>query len=244
MNNKTNMQTNANIPLFIAARLENKKDFERKIWITLPVTKPCFYEAVGAVCDSWDDFKIGMYRTNIYGFHNNKLMKAPFSLVNFLAARLNKLTVEQALKLIMIMESCYEFSAVSEIIDFTYHSDRYELITGIRTYWQLGEHRKNELDRKTVPPIVIQCINTESFGRETALQENGEFTPLGYLSSKDGFGKTVKERPIPDCWDVKDLNGDDIYGDLYDDDAFYFIIDEDEDCTGVSESDFDCDDGI
>ena len=237
--NKINTQTN--IPLFIAAHMENRNHPMREAWITLPITKPLFLEIVGALCDSWDDFMIDMYYTSIPDLPDNKLMDAPLASVNHLAARLNKLTCEQVLKLFMILKrgyDGYDVRNVEQIIEYTYRPDRYEFLPGISSDYELGQYRINRLDAKIVPSTVIRCIDPVSFGMETALREGGIFTPLGYLTSSEGTGKAVKKRRIPDCWDIKDKDGADIFGEWYKGDISY-SYDEYDDDFSVSDLDDD-----
>jgi len=214
------LNTQGNIPLFIAARIENRYDYDRELWVTLPITKEQFAHAVSTICDSEDEFVIRGYYTTVPGFLSCKLMSMPFSTINFIAARLKKLTDEQVLKLMMIMESDFDFRTAEQIIDFTYRPDKYELLPGISTFWLLGAQRKNELDMKTLPPALIDCIDTTAFGISSTLHDDGKFTPLGYLSLKSGQSKSFKKRSIPAYLDIKEKDGEEIFGKWFCDDDF------------------------
>lgn len=207
-----NPMVNASIPLYIAAKICSKKGCCEGIWLTLPVTKEYFCEAAGLVCDSWEDIEIFAYDTTVPGLLVSRLMDTPFAVVNHLAARLNKLSDEQILKLTAIMSEFIRFETVEQIIDYTYSPDRYTLIPGLSTHWELGQHCIAEMELTGLPPVVMECIDKDTFGRKIACNEDGWFTSLGYISSKDGWEKAAKKRRVPANLAVKHENGDDLYG--------------------------------
>ena len=205
---------NVSIPLYIAVEIESKETYE-SLWFPLPVTKACFYDMIGS---SWDEIRISEYETTIPGFSRYRLMETPFSVVNHLAARLNTLNDEQALKLTAIMSNILtQFRTAEQIIDYTYYPDKYALIPGISTHWELGQRRIEELDMSGLPPAIIQSIDEIRFGSKIACQEDGWFTSLGYISSKNGWDKPAKNRRVPAQWDVRTENGEEIYGWIHDD---------------------------
>jgi hypothetical protein len=209
--NKSNAQPS--IPLVIAAKIENRNDYSSDLWVTLPIAKDFFLEVVGAICDSWDDLRIGLYYTTIPNLFVSQLMETPFSLVNHLAARLKTLNGEQILKLLMLQERNCDYDAIEQMIDYTYQPEKYELLRDVSSYRQLGNLRKSELDANSLPPYLIRCIDTFPFGIEAALHENGSFTPLGYLSYTDRRKKNEKKHYIPVHWDIKGKDGKEIFGD-------------------------------
>lgn len=204
--------TQPNIPLIIAVKIENRTEHFRNSWVKLPITKDFFHEEVSVICDSWDDLIIDSYYTTIPCFFVAQLMETPLSLVNHLAARLQTLDSEQILKLFMLQETSTDFDAIEQIIDYTYQLDKYELIQGVTSYRELGNLRKSELDVNSIPPYFARCIHTIPFGIEAMLHENGCFTPLGYISRKDGCKKKAKKRYIPACLDIKGKDGEEIVG--------------------------------
>ena len=206
---------NANIPLYIAVKICSKSSYRGSTWFPLPMTKDYFCAMVSIVCNSWDDISISTYETSIPGLFSFELMDVPFAVVNHLAARLNMLDDEQAMKLTAIMSEYCRFESVEQIIGYTYSPDKYTLIPDIHTYGALGRFRVAEMDLTGFPASVFRCIDHDALGREATYQENGVFTPHGYVSSKDGWRKSGAKRRIPALWDIKNENGEDLYGERY-----------------------------
>ena len=207
----------AQIPLYIAVRLESKDKnrYFDETWLPLPATKQQFYETARMVCDSLEDLKIGYFYTTIPDLLHCDLEKSPLSVVNHLAARLNMLTEEESLKLNAIMSSIFSFDTAEQIIEYTYNTDRYTFIPGILTHWDLGWLHVKKLDFTGLPPATEKSINTRHFGLEIAHDESGWFTPLGYVASKNGWKKKPKKRRIPANLDLKGKNGEELYHEPY-----------------------------
>jgi len=204
----------ANIPLFISIRLKSKKDDLNDLWLPLPVTKEQFLTAVDAVCDCWDDLKIDWYSSTVPGLFSTKIQETPLAVLNHLAARLNSLTDGQILTLTAIMGSWIHFDSVEEIIEYTYNPGSYAFAPGIYTHEQLGRLRVSELDFKGLPRGIRESIDPEIFGILTTVNETGWFTPIGYVSSKNGARLRLaakKRRVVPDALDIKGVNGEDLY---------------------------------
>ena len=211
--------TNATIPLYIAVEFLSTETYE-SLWITLPVAKEYF--------NFWrDGIRINGYDTTVPGLSAYKLTDVPFAVVNHLAARLNMLNGEQTLKLTAIMSNySTQFKTPEQIIDYTYNPDRYTLIPGISTHWEVGQYRISELDFSGLPSALIECFDETRFGHKIARQEDGWFTPLGYISTKDKWDKPARKRRVPASWDIKDKNGEDITGKWQDDDDL--LLDDDD----------------
>jgi len=219
------------IPLYIAARFQIKEAPHNAQWFQLPLTKSMLGNGESVIAD----VALTEYSTSLPGYidFNN----ASFAKVNHLASRLLKLNDDELLKLIAIMTDTHRLSEVEALIHYTYNTKDYGFTPDISSKSELAYRRLAELDFSGLPSSVKDSIDIERFGANTYWQENGKFTALGYISSKNGWwDEKIKEYRIPMNLDIKNKDGTDIIAEnpIYevfdgcDDDDFSFPDDEEE----------------
>ena len=220
------------IPLYIAARFQFKEAPHESQWFQLPLTK----SMLGNGESVNEDVALTEYSTSLPGYIDFR--SASFAKVNHLASRLQKLNDDELLKLIAIMTGTHHFSKVEAIIHYTYNAKDYGYTPHISSESELAYRRLAELDFSGLPSSVEDSIDIGKFGTSTFWLENGKFTALGYISSKnDWWDEKIKEYRVPTSLDIKGKDGKDIitenpiyevFDDCNDDDAFSYLDDEEE----------------
>lgn len=204
------MKIKKKIPMYIAVQLENG---DRRVWLPLPATQERFVEALERIGGEYGNFKIREYNCRVPAMGRGMLMVSPLAVVNYLAARLNKLTDGDILKLCAICDSDYYFDRVGQFIDYTFQADSYDLLPGLTDEEALGLHYIGDPKHYVAGKVLKQYIDRREYGRRVAEAENGVFTPHGYLTSAIGWDLLPKERRVPASLNLKGFLGEDIYGD-------------------------------
>lgn len=108
--------------------------------------------------------------------------------LNYLAAKLDDMTrgeYEQFQAAIGMGNHC---GSLHEIINLTKNLNCYDVCPDIHDYDDLGRYYIEELDAMQVPEYLRNYIDYESYGRDVAIDENGEFISFGYVrDSGDSF---------------------------------------------------------
>lgn len=208
------MTTKPRIPMYIAVQLERGwGDSERRIWLPLPATKKEFQEAQEAIGAEYGDFGISEYNVRVPGLYRGMLSEAPLSQVNFLAARLAMLDDDQLFKLAAIIDSERYFTELEQVIDYTYTSDRYQLLSGVKNEADLG---RLYLDAAGIAPVFAglrKCIDPYMLGKYIADEQDGQFTALGYLTTECEWNTAPWKWEVPDALKLTGIAGEELYGD-------------------------------
>lgn len=209
---------NPKFPMYIAVQIENAETRAR-MWLPLPVTKERFAEELARIGADSRPFNVVDYACKAPGLSIYRLMRTPLSAVNHLAARLNKLTDNEIVKLCAIADSDYYIDGVAKMIEFSYHTDDCTLLPGITDEEMLGEFHLGNLHQYAGSIALKQCVNRREFGARLAGLENGAFTPWGYITSKrDWDYYKSPPRLVPSTLNIKGFIGEDLYGEWDDED--------------------------
>jgi hypothetical protein len=103
---------------------------------------------------------------------------------------------------------------VEQFIDYTYNTARYGLIPAVKDEEDLAIRSMNIPEMREAPIEVIDSVDLNALGRKLARKQNGVFTSLGYLTSRNGWRDTAPKRKIPATLDLKGTFGEDLYGEI------------------------------
>ena len=172
--------------------IQNRTEFENHnpagVYLSLPATKEELHEAMKALnitAGNPQDFFLNGYSTD-----ENRRIEIPFDWIrdgdldkiNFLAARLEEMTVEQLEKLDAVMHSDFKPDSLDGLINHTYNTDFYSYIPGIFSYKELGDYFLNDSGKVQMPEHWKAGIDKEDFGYNAALHEDGKLTDYGYIA--------------------------------------------------------------
>lgn len=101
--------------------------------------------------------------------------------LNYLAAKLDDMTQGEYEQFQAAMEMGNHCGSLHEIINLTENLDCYDVYPDIHDHDDLGRYYIEELDAMQVPEYLRNYIDYESYGRDVAIDENGEFTSFGYV---------------------------------------------------------------
>jgi hypothetical protein len=205
------MKVNKKLPMYIAVHLENT-DANRKIWLPLPATKEQFADALDKIGAVNGNFRISGYDRRTPGINYETLMCAPLSLVNHFAARLLMLSDADLLKLCAIAGGRYCFEPMWLLVDYTYNPGNYTLLPGVCDEETLGNYYLGK-SCAAVGSALRKSLDRYEYGKRLAELEKGEFTALGYITSKDQWQTKYHARRVPESLNLRGYLGEDLYGD-------------------------------
>ena len=175
------------------------------VWLSMPTTKEQLHEAmrtVGITADNPQDFFINGYSDN-----ENRHIALPYDMVctadidslNLLAARIAQLDPAELPKLNAALQQKQGFENIGQIIDFTYNVDYFVHIPGVNTSRDLGDYYLNKSGMVQMPEEWKNGVDLAAFGKNAAEQEQGSFTPYGYLvKSGDEWKRHFEGRKLPE----------------------------------------------
>ena len=157
---------------------------------------------VGITADNPQDFFINGYSDN-----ENRHIALPYDMVcaadidslNLLAARIAQLDPAELPKLNAALQQKQGFENIGQIIDFTYNVDYFVHIPGVNTSRDLGDYYLNKSGMVQMPEEWKNGVDLAAFGKNAAEQEQGSFTPYGYLvKSGDEWERHFEGRELPE----------------------------------------------
>ena len=101
--------------------------------------------------------------------------------LNYLAAKLDDMTRGEYEQFQAAIEMGNHCGSLHEIINLTENLDCYDVYPDIHDHDDLGRYYIEELDAMQVPEYLRNYIDYEAYGRDVALDENGQFTSCGYV---------------------------------------------------------------
>lgn len=194
-------------------QIHNRKLFEQGgqgVWLELPTTADQLQEAmrqVGISADNPQDFFI-----NGYSSPEDKRLALPYDLVlaagvdelNYLAARLEPLAPAEIAELNAALTRPHEeFASVGQIIDYPDNMEYFVHLPGVDTPSALGDYYLHKSGMVQMPEEWKGGIDPYRFGSHIAKQEQGQFTPYGYLvKSGDEWQRVHEGQPVPEPYRV------------------------------------------
>ena len=180
------------------------------VWLDLPTTTETLQAAlrdVGITADNPQDFFI-----NGYSCPEDRHLAIPYDMVlaadvdelNFLAARLGQLDAAEIAELNAALQNPRGgFENIGQIIDYTENVDYYVHLPDVRGDGQLGDYYLNRSGMVDMPEEWKAGIDAARFGEHIARQEQGAFTPYGYLvRSGDEWQRVHEGQPVPEEYRV------------------------------------------
>ena len=179
-------------------------------WLDLPTTAEKLQEAMREIhitADNPQDFFI-----NGYSCPEDRHLALPYDMVlaadvdelNFLAARLETLDAAALAELNAVLQNPRGgFENIGQIIDYADNVDYFVHIPDVQTTAQLGSYYLNRSGMVDMPEEWKAGIDTARFGEHIAKQEQGAFTPYGYLvKSGDEWQRVHEGQPVPEEYRV------------------------------------------
>ena len=190
-------------------QIHNRKLFEQGgqgVWVELPTTADKLREAmkqIGISTDNQQDFFI-----NGYSYPEDRRLALPYDMVlaadvdelNYLAARLEPLAPAEIAELNAAAQNPRGgFESIGQIIDYPDNVDFYVHIPEVATPAQLGVYYLHRSGMVQMPEEWKAGIDPARFGQHVAQQEQGAFTPYGYLvKSGDEWQRVHEGQPVPE----------------------------------------------
>lgn len=106
--------------------------------------------------------------------------------LNYLAAKLDDMTQGEYEQFQAAIEMGNHCGSLQEMINLTENLDCYDVYPDIHDHDDLGRYYIEELDAMQVPEYLRNYIDYEAYGRDVALDENGQFTSYGYVWDTGG----------------------------------------------------------
>lgn len=101
--------------------------------------------------------------------------------LNYLASKLEELGDAEYEHFQAAMQISDYTGSIKDLINLTDNLDKYDVLSGIEDYDDLGRYYIEELGTMVVPEHLQNYINYEAYGRDIALDEISDFTDYGYV---------------------------------------------------------------
>ena len=120
--------------------------------------------------------------------------------LNYLASKIGELNSYQLEKFQAVLEVSDYTGSIKDAINLTDNLDKYEVYPDVKNCEDLGIYYVDELETVKVPDELRYYIDYESYGRDIALDENGQFTENGYVrdngdSFEEYYDGTIESIP-------------------------------------------------
>ena len=196
--------------IMIDNRAEAQSDGPHGYWLALPTTAEKLQEAMREIHISTDnpqDFFIAGF-----SYPEDRHLAIPYDMVlaadvdelNFLAARLDTLDAAALAELNAALQNPRGgFESIGQIIDYADNVDYFVHLPDVQSPGQLGDYYLNRSGMVDMPEEWKAGIDVARFGQHIAQQEQGAFTPYGYLvRSGDEWQRVHEGQPVPEEYRV------------------------------------------
>ena len=196
--------------IMIDNRTEAQNDGPHGYWLDLPTTAEKLQEAMREIHISTDnpqDFFIAGF-----SYPEDRHLAIPYDMVltadvdelNFLAARLDTLDAAALAELNAALQNPKGgFENIGQIIDYADNVDYFVHLPDVQSPGQLGDYYLNRSGMVDMPEEWKAGIDAARFGEHIARQEQGAFTPYGYLVRSGDEWQCVHEgQPVPEEYRV------------------------------------------
>ncbi len=133
--------------------------------------------------------------------------------LNYLASKLDEMSQGEYEQFQAAMSVGEHGGSVQDMINLTENLDCYEVNPNITDYDDLGRYYIYELEAMQVPDYLENYIDYEAYGRDVALDEDGQFTDYGYVrDTGDSFVEVYDGNPenIPEEYRVMSFPEEDL----------------------------------
>ena len=120
--------------------------------------------------------------------------------LNYLASKIGKFDSYELEKFQAVLEVSDYTGSIKDVINLTDNLDKYDIYPDVKNCEDLGIYYVDELELVKVPDELRYYIDYESYGRDIALDENGQFTESGYVrdngdSFEEYYDGTIESIP-------------------------------------------------
>ena len=160
-------------------------------WVKFPATPKEIqkaFEKIGISTNDelgnvYEEWFITDYNCNLDGLVKNINFGEYENLdeLNYLASKIGELNSYELEKFQAVLEVSDYTGSVKDIINLTGNLDKYDIYPDVKNCEDLGIYYVDELELVKVPDELRYYIDYESYGRDIALDENGQFTENGYV---------------------------------------------------------------
>ena len=196
--------------IMIDNRTEAQSDGPHGYWLDLPTTAEKLQDAMREIhisADNPQDFFIAGF-----SYPEDRRLAIPYDMVlaadvdelNFLAARLDTLDAAALAELNAALQNPRGgFENIGQIIDYPDNVDYFVHLPDVQSPGQLGDYYLNRSGMVDMPEEWKAGIDAARFGEHIARQEQGAFTPYGYLvRSGDEWQRVHEGQPVPEEYRV------------------------------------------
>lgn len=118
--------------------------------------------------------------------------------INYLASRLQELSPEDREKFSSAIVHGEYTGDIQRLVNLTYNMDCYDLLPEIENEEDYGLFLIENDEEKQLPGGLIDYFDFEAYGRDTAINEGGVFTPNGYIyNNRSHFDIVYDGQNIP-----------------------------------------------
>ena len=193
--------------------LHNRQLYEQGkegLWLSLPTTTEKLQAAlreIGISTDNPQDFFIAGFscpEDRHLAIPYDMVLAADVDELNFLAARLDTLDAAALAELNAALQNPRGgFESIGQIIDYADNVDYFVHLPDVQSPGQLGDYYLNRSGMVDMPEEWKAGIDAARFGEHIARQEQGAFTPYGYLvRSGDEWQRVHEGQPVPEEYRV------------------------------------------
>ena len=193
--------------------LHNRQLYEQGkegLWLSLPTTTEKLQAAlreIGISTDNPQDFFIAGFscpEDRHLAIPYDMVLAADVDELNFLAARLDTLDAAALAELNAALQNPRGgFESIGQIIDYADNVDYFVHLPDVQFPGQLGDYYLNRSGMVDMPEEWKAGIDVARFGQHIAQQEQGVFTPYGYLvRSGDEWQRVHEGQPVPEEYRV------------------------------------------
>ena len=196
--------------IMIDNRAEAQNDGPHGYWLDLPTTAEKLQEAMREIhisADNPQDFFIAGFscpEDRHLAIPYDMVLAADVDELNFLAARLDTLDAAALAELNAALQNPRGgFENIGQIIDYADNVDYFVHLPDVQSPGQLGDYYLNRSGMVDMPEEWKAGIDAARFGEHIARQEQGAFTPYGYLvRSGDEWQRIHEGQPVPEEYRV------------------------------------------
>lgn len=128
--------------------------------------------------------------------------------LNYLASKLDEMSQSEYDQFQAAMSVGDHGGSLQDMINLTENLECYEVNPNITDYDDLGRYYIDELEAMQIPDYLQNYIDYEAYGRDVALDEDGQFTDYGYVrDTGDSFVEVYDGNPenIPEEYRVMSI---------------------------------------
>ena len=165
-------------------------------WVKFP-TKPeelqNVFERIGIGSkdefgNTYEEWFITDYDCYVDGLYEKLGEYANLDELNYLASKLDELDANEYYHFQAAMEISDYTGSIKDLINLMDNLDKYDIYLGVENDEDLGRYYIEELGAMEVPEHLRSYIDYESYGRDIALDEVGQYTSYGYVrDTQDTF---------------------------------------------------------